>query len=130
LFLLVVIAGCGGDDLRLAPVTGVVTLDDEPVAGAAVLFMPVDGGPVATASTDENGRFTLSTTNRVGAVIGEHRVSVNKSEIHGLVDGMPGPDGIRIEWIVPEKYSRVETSGLVKTVNKGQNEIPLHLKSP
>ncbi len=107
-----------------------MTLDGQPVADAAVLFTPVAGGTPASATTDAQGRFQLATNNQPGAVPGEHRVTITKQTMHGIApDGMPGPGGIRIEWHVPERYSRAETSGLTATVGADKREFPFALSS-
>ena len=63
--VLPVISGCGSSDLELAEVSGVVTLDGQPVAGAVVNTQPIPAsavpspGPGSFGRTDEQGRFTL-----------------------------------------------------------------------
>jgi hypothetical protein len=54
-------AGCGGADVpdNLTSVFGVVTLDGQPLAGAAVTFVPPDGRP-ASGTTDSSGAYSLS----------------------------------------------------------------------
>ena len=127
--LAVLIAGCGGG-LDLIPVSGTVTLDGQPVDGAAVVFVPVAGGPAASGSTDAGGKFRLTTVNQPGAVPGEYNVTVTKQTMHGITaDGMPGPGGIRIEWHVPQRYSRAKTSGLTATVGGNKREVSFALTS-
>ena len=127
--LAVLIAGCGGG-LDLIPVSGTVTLDGKPVDGAAVVFVPVAGGPVASGTTEAGGKFRLMTVNEPGAVPGEHHVTVTKQTMHGITaDGMPGPDGVRVEWHVPERYSRAKTSGLTATVGGNKPEVSFALSS-
>lgn len=124
------VVGCGGSGLKLVPVSGEVTLDGQPVADAAVVFTPLQGGPPASATTDAQGRYQLATNNQPGAVPGEHRVTITKQTMHGITpDGMPGPGGIRIEWHVPERYSRAETSVLTATVGADKREFPFALSS-
>ncbi|MCA9231118.1 MAG: hypothetical protein KDA57_10725 [Planctomycetales bacterium] len=80
--LLLLLAGCGSNDHQLATVSGVVTLDGEPLVGGVVNFQPVAGGEAnvgvgSTARTDEQGRFELHTIdNHPGAVVGSHRVRI------------------------------------------------------
>ncbi len=73
-------AGCGSP-FEIAPVSGVVTLDDKPLANATIFFMPMgDGaiGPSSSAVTGDDGRFTLKTPeDGEGAVVGKHRVSIS-----------------------------------------------------
>lgn len=60
---LLVLNGCGGKNTPV-PVSGVVTLDGQPVKGATVYFYAVgderEGRP-AYGATNENGEFQLST---------------------------------------------------------------------
>lgn len=76
-------SGCGGT--TYAPVSGKVTYNDAPLAGAQVLFQPVGGqGGVAAgvgsfAKTDSEGRFKLeasTATPTAGAVPGRHQVRI------------------------------------------------------
>ncbi len=124
------VAGCGGG-LELAPASGKVTLDSRPLADAAVNFVPVDGGPVASGVTDDQGRFSLATVNRPGAVPGRHRVTVTKQIVTGIAeDGTVEPGGVQIEWIVPQRYAKPDTSGLTATVGGEQQEHTFDLLAP
>lgn len=78
-----VFSGCHSD---IVPVAGRVTLDGKPLAGAVVTFQPIRDSsaepPTATGSvgqTDANGRFVLRLVDpdRLGALIGEHTVSIS-----------------------------------------------------
>lgn len=75
--------GCGGGGY--APVSGRVTYNEAPLAGAQVLFQPVGGqGGVAAGvgsfgKTDSEGRFTLeasTATPTPGAIPGRHTVRI------------------------------------------------------
>ena len=79
ILLALVPAGCGQ---RITAVLGLVTLEGTPVAGATVLFMPDKGeGRPATGFTSSDGTFHLTTTKPDdGAVPGEYRVVIQKSE--------------------------------------------------
>ena len=81
LFSLLLFAGCGGEHFAVAPVSGVVTLDGEPLANARIGFEPrrqgdsPNAGPGSYAKTDDQGRYTLKTLDgRSGAVITTHDV--------------------------------------------------------
>jgi|SRR3954468_14864926 hypothetical protein len=73
--------GCAGGG-KMAPVSGVVTLNGKPVADVDVTFQPTvaDGnnnpGPMAAGTTDSNGHYTLS-------VLGEkvHGATVGKNQV-------------------------------------------------
>src|SRR5688572_7259469 len=62
---LALLAGCGsGSGPTTVIVTGTVTMDGKPLAGANVVFHPLDGAETALASqavTDAEGRFELTT---------------------------------------------------------------------
>ncbi len=117
--LLITVAGCSGDELKLVPVEGHVTLDGQPVADAGVCFEPVDGGPVGSATTDAGGYFSINTANRPGAISGKHYVTLTKQRMLGLnSDGSLGLNGVTVEWIVPQRYTKKATSGLTADVGE------------
>jgi len=79
--VLVACLGCGSG--KFVPVSGRVTLNGEPLAGATVSFEPLTepgAAPPPTGSlgkTDEKGEFALQTTSgENGAVVGKHRVRI------------------------------------------------------
>jgi hypothetical protein len=77
-----VLSGCNSKAYDLAPISGVVTLDGNPIPGTLVNFQPVakDGttpGPGSTGRCDESGRYVLSTIrDEPGAVLGNQRVRI------------------------------------------------------
>ncbi|MEM7811367.1 MAG: hypothetical protein AAF532_07825 [Planctomycetota bacterium] len=85
-FLIFVAGGCGEaskDDV--VPVSGLLTLEGQPVAGIPISFVPrvandtdkFETPPKSSAVTGEDGRFELKTaerSRRSGAVPGRHRV--------------------------------------------------------
>lgn len=75
------LAGCGGRPAgypETAPVSGVVTLDGEPLEGASVSFIPA-AGRSSSGQTDSSGRYELYYTGRIkGAMLGKHRVSISR----------------------------------------------------
>ena len=142
------LAGCGTDESKPdnEQVEGVVTLDGKPVPGAVVTFVPVDDkqGVSATGTTDDEGRYTLTTIERgvrggSGAVAGEYYVGVVKDKPlpedpdtdepgYGEDEGTGREeDEPEITHIVPAKYNRPQDSGIKVTVEKGKNEIPIKL---
>ena len=128
LLLLVLQTGCGG--VKPVPVSGGVTLDGKPVADAGVLFCPVATGPSASGATDANGKFHLTTTNTAGVLPGRYGITIIKKEVSGVGEfGVVGPQGRRVKWIIPQKYAKVETSGLQATVNSDNTEFTFALSS-
>lgn len=74
-----VLSGCGQS---LSPVSGVVTLDGQPVDRATVSFIPEDTSVTnadASGSTDASGNFTLTTRGNPGAYPGTYKVIVTKA---------------------------------------------------
>lgn len=131
---LVLAAGCGGPTRpTTVPVRGIVTLDGAPIADAAVMFMPSSGGRPAMGTTDAAGKFTLMTfTEGDGALVGDHKVTVTLRKIVGVTseDGLSGtvaPGGAQDEWVVPERYSTPETSGLTAKVEPNMPEVKYQL---
>ncbi len=81
-FALVLGLGCGPG--QFAPVSGTVTMNGKPLAGALVIFSPIaregsiDAGPGSSGKTNDKGEYALtSDTGRTGALVGKHRVSVS-----------------------------------------------------
>jgi Carboxypeptidase regulatory-like domain len=69
-------AGCGG--AQTSPVEGTVTLDGKPLAGASVQFVPQGKGRDATAETDKDGQFAMSTFKpRDGVLPGSYKVVIS-----------------------------------------------------
>ncbi|MBN2577819.1 MAG: hypothetical protein JXB10_02425 [Pirellulales bacterium] len=126
---LLLAAGCGGG-LKPVPVTGDVTLDGKPVDDAGVLFCPKEKGPVAIGVTDAAGKFQLSSNDHSGALPGQYRVAITKQQILGEENyGRLGPKAVHVKWLIPEKYSRIKTSGLQATVKQEENEFHFSLSS-
>jgi hypothetical protein len=81
--LCILLCGCGTQDL--VSVGGTVTMDDKPLAGANVVFQPVNAAGGADASwgeafgkTDSQGRYSLRQVlnDKAGAGPGKYRVSI------------------------------------------------------
>jgi len=122
LLLVLMLAGCGNSS-GLVPVQGVLTLDGEPVDGAAVAFVPeAEGGRAAQAMTDEDGSFRLETTDRVGIKPGKYKVTVFK-----LAEGA-AKTAARPQSALPEIYaSKDKTPISVEIPPPG--ELHIELKS-
>ncbi len=85
--LLVLICGCGSGG-NVASVSGKITLGGQPLADATVTFQPVqvaNGPALATTGsvgkTNADGRYELRViaTDKPGAAVGEHRVTISTS---------------------------------------------------
>lgn len=113
--------GCGPKYPETFPVSGTVTLDGKPVAGAAVVFTPEEGHQ-ATGTTDDSGRFELSTFQLGdGALPGPHRVTVAKTTTD--------PDEEeKVVFIIPQKYGNLQTSELTCDVQAEMGPVEYDLQ--
>jgi hypothetical protein len=106
---LLLLSGCSGG---AAPVSGRVTLDGQPLAGANVTFQPLhsegnaDPGVGSYAKTADDGSYTLKQVegDQPGAIVGKHRVEIvmpvlNPDELD-RGDARP-----RYKLILPKRYN-------------------------
>ncbi len=130
--------GCSGGPAgpKTVPVSGTVTLDGSPLAGATVTFSPVSGGKAAAGTTDQAGKFELITPGGgAGAVPGSYKVTVTKVEgseaADAPEDAAPIDEGEQVEvrLLVPEKYTKVDTTDLTVEVKEGMGPVNLALSS-
>lgn len=71
------LAGCGAQ-MKVAPVTGTVTLDGQPLEQVSVLFQPDNGRP-SFGVTDKQGKYQLAyNRGQGGAEVGECTVKVSE----------------------------------------------------
>lgn len=111
----VVAGGCGGGP-DLHPAGGRVTFTGGgPVPAGSVEFDPVAGGPAARGKIDPDGRFTLSTDGRAGAVAGAYRVVIVQ-----LAPGGGGKGHRHAGYAVHRRYASPDTSGLTREVVAGR----------
>ncbi|MSR60131.1 MAG: carboxypeptidase regulatory-like domain-containing protein [Planctomycetaceae bacterium] len=127
-------AGCGGGvdpkAPKFEPVTGIVTLDDEPLNSADIVFIPTNGQTESSGRANAEGKYTLSIRNHKGAVAGTYKVTISKRVRE---DGSEFPEdrsnmGIGKE-ILPFKYVDRANTELTAQVDAGDNEINFDLKS-
>jgi hypothetical protein len=140
------VAGCGNSGgVELAPAGGTLTSGGKPVIGANITFIP-QSGPVAVGISDDQGKFNLATGGELGAPLGLCRVSVihiapsddvanvpaeeRTKELTKMMGQAKGRFGEKDKKsLVPEKYSKAETSGLSFTVspNGSENDFKIDL---
>lgn len=135
--------GCGSGPGDLNPVSGVVTLDGEPLAGATVNFSPTSDstGRPAVGTTNDQGVYELTDMQHSqagpGVAAGEYRVSITKTSggNRSMPDehdpdnpdneGLPDPTAggaAAVKSLVPDKYTDRSSSGLIATIESGKNE--------
>jgi hypothetical protein len=98
----VLLAGCGGPDYKLVPVSGKVTLNGKPVPEAHVSFEPRAVGPGCYARTDAEGRFTMQSVldDKPGAVPGTHVVRITTAR-----SGNPNDDAAEmVGEVAPQRF--------------------------
>ncbi|MCS7239540.1 MAG: carboxypeptidase-like regulatory domain-containing protein [Thermoguttaceae bacterium] len=133
--------GCGSEAPELAPVTGKVTLDGQPLPRVIVTFVPVAGGVSSSGVTNEEGVYELACQLGKGALVGQHRVYVRSqppgatgtADVPSEDDPSYKPDpyaSVRAQGFVEKIPARYNTkSELVFEVKKGKNVIDLTLSS-
>ena len=139
-----VAGGCGGNP-SVGRVRGQVTWQGKPVSQGRITFYP-EAGRAATGVIQSDGTYTVTTfTSDDGALLGRHRVAVHATRVGGgtlvaprnadeeaALARTPGGKVLvpgAVEWLVPEKYSAPDTSGLTADVQRGDNQIDFHLPS-
>ena len=132
-FALVLGLGCGSG--KFAPVSGTVTMNGKPLAGALVIFSPIakegsiDAGPGSSGKTNEKGEYTLtSDTGRTGALVGKHRVSVSLMN-PGIGESDDRRRRGQLVNQVPVKYNG-KTELTYKVPAGGTDKADFALKSP
>ena len=126
LFTTCLFFGCGrGDGPALGLVTGKVTIDDAPLAKAVITYIPEQsGGSVSYGVTNAEGMYTMQfTTDKAGAVIGKHQVTIEPGSASFSDDGKPLPGSVKI----PGKYRKPGT--LSADVKAGPNVVDFALQS-
>jgi hypothetical protein len=122
--------GCGSNRLPTAPVEGKVLCDGKPLEFGGVLFQS-DLGPPALGAIQPDGTFRLSTyRDGDGAVLGTHRVQISCYDVQH-----PDADAIRRretgvgKSLIPQKYTRYDSSGLAVEVRAHNEPVLLQLRT-
>ena len=116
LFAFFGLAGCS--DSKVAPVSGTITFDEQPLKNAKIVFQPKKGR-ASSAMTNDQGYYELEyTVKEKGALIGTHKVRITTYQ---STDEKVSPE------LLPEKYHSKTT--LSKEVKPGSNTIDFKLTS-
>jgi hypothetical protein len=121
---------------QTAAVSGRVTLDGQPLAGAVVSFTPVHNpqaalsGPGAQGETDADGRYVLTTVFKDrGATVGRNRVFISTRRVERPPDQPDGPVRQVAPEKVPKKYFTDKFSMYLDVPAQGTNEANFDLTS-
>lgn len=140
MFFTVASAGCGSS-AGLIPVSGVVTLDGAPLKNASISFVPEGVGKQATGTTDDSGKFVLSTIDpRDGALPGRYKVVIAPNsmaseetesesadaamEAYAAASKAKKPTGPKF----PEAYTRLDQTPLTQEI-PSPSEVAFPLSS-
>jgi hypothetical protein len=117
-----VAAGCGRR-ITLVPAEGRVTLDGKPVEFGAVMVQPV-AGPAAQGRITSDGTFRLGTFKPDdGAIQGPATVRVVcRKDIT-----QPGGEKAYGPSLIPDRYTRFDTSGLTVEIKAGMKPLEISL---
>lgn len=127
------LSGCGGsvdDQPDLGLVKGIVTLDGQPLSGAAIAFLP-DSGRTAFGTTDENGYYELNyIRDTMGCKLGHNKVAITTLTDSLEDDNELEGDDVQIKAkavkeILPAKYNKKTT--LEAVVKPGENQFDFKL---
>lgn len=140
------LAGCqpqpdpsAADRPVLEPVTGVVTLDGKPLAGAVVTFLNQDEhGTLTVGETDENGAYRLKYLGAEGTTAGPYRVAVSylmsaDGEVIGLArrsTNSPTAEVNSATELLPPRYSDLGRSTMKAEVPLGGGSFSFELEGP
>jgi hypothetical protein len=135
-FLFVI--GCSGGrepyKKDLVKVTGTVKLDDKPLAGATVTFIPTGTtkGLGASGKSDGSGAYSLTTPmGHEGVLPGEYKVIVSKlvDKSGKDVDTSDIRQAANAQQAVPMIYTGLSTTPVKLTVPAGGGTLDIPLKS-
>ncbi len=124
------IAGCsgGGPDVEMVPVSGTVHFADGTVPQgeiATVNFEPIAGGPnqrrkLAFGEIQPDGSFRMTTVEPGdGVIAGKYKVVFDVRK-----------NNLDVESLVPDKYTKPETTPIEVTVESGVEPFEFELDSP
>jgi len=114
-------SGCfhtGDDGPTLFMVTGIVTVEDEPLSQGVITFDPADGLAGSYGGEIRNGKYAFE------SAVGPKKVIIMASR----PSKVPGPDGgPDMEQYLPAKYN-LKTELTANVVAGEKNEIPFQLQ--
>jgi hypothetical protein len=141
-----ILVGCGGPTIKegkftVMPVTGKVTLNNEPLADADVMLMMEGNQPAdyfgSAAKTDAQGNFEVITGARKGAPAGKYKVVVSKwvgadGKTPSIADGMD-IEQMKLngtaKQVVPPAFGDITQTKVELVVEEGKSPPPLNIEA-
>jgi len=124
--------GCSGsgDDLPRQPVSGTVTLDNQPLASGTISFIPASGSG-GGGGTITDGKFSIGREG--GLVPGSYNVAINAAATQGEQTKPKMAGGTRKESqlakeLIPAKYN-ANTELKAEIKKGGNNDLKFTLES-
>ncbi len=113
----------------LAPASGIVTVDGEPLEMGSIAFVPdkIQGtkGPMGYGTIGKGGRYYITTAKEEGALVGHHLVRIVADVEYDPVTNTPP------RTLVHPRYTKETTSELEVEVKAGEeNEFDFALDGP
>ena len=119
--------GCRQGEV-LGEVTGSLTYQGKPVAGAIVIFRNEAKGVHMTTTVDDAGEFRVSMAKGYGLPLGEYQVFVSAPVQDAPIGPAVAPPLAYDLSQIPKKYRSPETSGVLLTVNEGENRLEIAMQ--
>ena len=115
-------SGCRQSPDGVVPVSGRVTLNGQPLAGATITFQPVVDGPSlptvagSVGHSDAEGNFTMRLTDpdAPGAAVGKHVVTITTATDPQRDDALPRGEIVPIAWRNGSQTFEVPPAGTSK----------------
>tara|TARA_R110002095_G_scaffold215334_1_gene209160 strand:+ start:1857 stop:2270 length:414 start_codon:yes stop_codon:yes gene_type:complete len=122
--LTLLISGCGGTTVEvpeLSPVSGIVTLDEKPLEGVLILYVPENGTPGdgSAAVSDADGKYTLKhRSGESGIQAGQYAVTFSKFVMKdgSAVESGIQPESVGARQLLPMRYTNPERTKEKATV--------------
>ena len=119
---------------KLAPASGMVTLDGSPAAGVVITFIPAAGteGNGGMTMTDAAGKYVIThRSGEEGIQPGQYNVIFSKFE---TLDGKSiepdvQPESVGAKQIIPAKYTAVDKTDQQAQVSESGGTFNFELKS-
>jgi hypothetical protein len=130
-----VVAGCGAGASSIAPVSGSIRVNGQPLKLGRICFYPEKGRP-AIGEIGADGTYRLTTVQTGdGATMGKHRVTIEAVEVIGAPKTMAEESAqagktappATVKWFAAERFSRVQSTDLEAEVKPGDNQINFNL---